>query len=174
MRKDTQKCIQEFKIKIFGNKKNIEKAEKIVSSNEVIRYIAPTNITSISSLKKENYPGVVILTNERIIFYSQVLNNSHSEILPVNEIRSIEVKGNSLTGSHIIIHAISKSFDFLTTYRKDILQKIQQTFDTVHTNSIPSVNISEADEIVKFKNLLDQGIITKEEFDAKKKQLLRL
>lgn len=33
---------------------------------------------------------------------------------------------------------------------------------------------SSADEIMKYKNLLDQGIITQEEFDAKKKQLLGL
>lgn len=33
---------------------------------------------------------------------------------------------------------------------------------------------SDADEIMKFKNLLDQGIISPEEFDAKKKQLLGL
>ena len=33
---------------------------------------------------------------------------------------------------------------------------------------------SEADEIIKLKNLLDSGIITQEEFDAKKKQLLNL
>ena len=31
-----------------------------------------------------------------------------------------------------------------------------------------------ADELSKFKNLLDQGVITQEEFDAKKKQLLGL
>ncbi len=34
--------------------------------------------------------------------------------------------------------------------------------------------VSAADELLKFKNLLDQGIITQEEFDAKKKQLLGL
>jgi len=34
--------------------------------------------------------------------------------------------------------------------------------------------LSSADEIKKFKELLDQGIITQEEFDAKKKQLLGL
>lgn len=34
--------------------------------------------------------------------------------------------------------------------------------------------ISGADEILKYKNLLDNGIITQEEFDAKKKQLLGL
>ncbi len=33
---------------------------------------------------------------------------------------------------------------------------------------------SSADELKKFKELLDSGIITQEEFDAKKKQLLRL
>ncbi|WP_374966481.1 SHOCT domain-containing protein [Lysinibacillus sp. RS5] len=32
--------------------------------------------------------------------------------------------------------------------------------------------ISAADEILKFKKLLDDGILTKEEFDAKMKQLL--
>lgn len=31
---------------------------------------------------------------------------------------------------------------------------------------------SAADEIIKFKQLLDAGILTQEEFDAKKKQLL--
>lgn len=35
-------------------------------------------------------------------------------------------------------------------------------------------NLSVADEILKFKQLLDSGIISQEEFDAKKKQLLGL
>ena len=35
-------------------------------------------------------------------------------------------------------------------------------------------SISSADEIAKFKKLLDDGTITQEEFDAKKKQLLGL
>ena len=42
--------------------------------------------------------------------------------------------------------------------------------------NIPSVSpsFSSADELKKFKDLLDSGIITQEEFDAKKKQLLGL
>ena len=35
-------------------------------------------------------------------------------------------------------------------------------------------NDSAADELKKFKELLDMGVITQEEFDAKKKQLLGL
>ena len=37
-----------------------------------------------------------------------------------------------------------------------------------------SENLSAADEIAKFKRLLDDGVITQEEFEAKKKQLLGL
>ena len=33
---------------------------------------------------------------------------------------------------------------------------------------------SNADELKKYKELLDEGIISQEEFDAKKKQLLNL
>lgn len=37
-----------------------------------------------------------------------------------------------------------------------------------------TVAVSAADELKKFKELLDSGVITQEEFDAKKKQLLGL
>lgn len=39
---------------------------------------------------------------------------------------------------------------------------------------VATVAPSAADEIIKFKQLLDNGVITQEEFDAKKKQLLGL
>ena len=38
----------------------------------------------------------------------------------------------------------------------------------------PAQKISDADELVKYKELLDSGVISQEEFDAKKKQLLGL
>ncbi len=39
---------------------------------------------------------------------------------------------------------------------------------------IQEIKQSEADELKKYKDLLDSGVITQEEFDAKKKQLLGL
>lgn len=50
-----------------------------------------------------------------------------------------------------------------------ILKKIA---DVQAPSSRTSSETSEADEILKFKALLDQGIITQEEFESKKKQLL--
>jgi predicted Zn-dependent peptidase len=54
------------------------------------------------------------------------------------------------------------------------------TFKTnvnVHNSSKPNVQQSQlgvAEELKKFKELLDNGIISQEEFDGKKKQLLEL
>lgn len=45
---------------------------------------------------------------------------------------------------------------------------------TVSNNPVSHMGVSSADEIKKFKELLDSGIITQEEFEAKKKQLLGL
>lgn len=45
---------------------------------------------------------------------------------------------------------------------------------TRKTIVVPQKNLSNADEIAKFKNLLDEGIITEEEFENKKKELLNL
>lgn len=46
--------------------------------------------------------------------------------------------------------------------------------DLVKLSTNGDSSVSAADEIKKFKELLDSGIITQEEFDAKKKQLLGL
>ncbi|MBE6575751.1 MAG: SHOCT domain-containing protein [Ruminococcaceae bacterium] len=51
-----------------------------------------------------------------------------------------------------------------------IKQKVDEAKSAKHAPI--SVPISSADELKKFKELLDSGILTQEEFDAKKKQLL--
>jgi len=46
--------------------------------------------------------------------------------------------------------------------------------DELGKNYIINFGAGPIEEILKFKKLLDEGIITQEEFDAKKKQLLGL
>ena len=55
----------------------------------------------------------------------------------------------------------------------DYIEKRRQELSTPTTAQIIQAS-SPADELKKFKELLDMGIITQEEFDAKKKQLLGL
>lgn len=64
-------------------------------------------------------------------------------------------------------------------------KKCQEMMDILRQNKIlkrinkaevaaPTASASPAEELKKFKELLDMGVITQEEFDAKKKQLLGL
>ena len=53
------------------------------------------------------------------------------------------------------------------------LDKLLDT-NTVFSTQKKANSASNADELIKYKDLLDKGIITQEEFDAKKKQLFDL
>lgn len=60
-----------------------------------------------------------------------------------------------------------------TSINNHIHQVLDEVKTGTHTQVITN-NVSSADELKKFKELLDLGIITQEEFDAKKKQLLSI
>ena len=69
------------------------------------------------------------------------------------------------------------SYSAANEFSTNLCKEIQAAFNNYkeHENDNSGQGtVSAADEIVKFKGLLDQGIITQEEFDAKKKQLLGL
>lgn len=69
------------------------------------------------------------------------------------------------------------SFSHTNECAETIGKIIRTAFNNYKNDDIVKVSgstTSAADEIMKFKNLLDQGIITQAEFDAKKKMLLGL
>ena len=60
---------------------------------------------------------------------------------------------------------------------KNISNRLHEELEALHRISNPIVEntkISVADEIKKYKELLDIGAINQEEFDSKKKELLNL
>ena len=66
--------------------------------------------------------------------------------------------------------------------KKEIIAEFEKAYEYIkerinyykkQSNTVVN-QLSPADELKKFKELLDMGIITQEEFDAKKKQLLGL
>ena len=61
------------------------------------------------------------------------------------------------------------------TYSRKVLKLCEEIFSERTTiKKVPDVSSSVADELMKFKNLLDIGAITEDEYNAKKKQLLNL
>lgn len=90
---------------------------------------------------------------------------------------------NALAGSSIVASTESGNADRLISQIRDfskcpycnstsIREMTEDEWDNRNTNLQNA--FSSADELKKFKELLDSGVITQEEFDAKKKQLLGL
>lgn len=180
MRNDIEKVLKEYEISTFGNKKNLEIAESKLSTDEIVQYISPTNavIYNVNTRKKEQLPGIFILTDKRLVFSYKAGIAESTESITLADIEAINCFGNSLTGGHIEIHARTKTLDILVSYKKEIINKIQNTINETLNNYKNQSKIviqnssSSADEIIKFKQLLDMGVITQEEFEQKKKQLL--
>ena len=85
----------------------------------------------------------------------------------------------SAIGGDLIIDTLGDDIRIGESAR-DVVNSIIVDFDTVlqsvktPKNGAVIQQASAADELKKFKELLDMGVITQEEFDAKKKQLLGL
>ena len=90
------------------------------------------------------------------------LNNPLLSFKKIDFIKS-EVKKGSIT-----YKLKKKAAENLISVLDRICRSAEPTVSYVQ----PQINISAADEIKKFKELLDAGIITEDEFNAKKKQLL--
>ncbi|HIT41926.1 MAG TPA: SHOCT domain-containing protein [Candidatus Caccovicinus merdipullorum] len=78
---------------------------------------------------------------------------------------------------NIIINGNVKSGSMMYSVYYGFLQKILTELTLIQNEQKKECrleNTSEVDEILKFKKLLDGGIITQEEFEAKKKQILGL
>lgn len=134
-------------------------------------------------------------TNIKSALYGSLLNGDKE--FYYKDITSVQFKNLGITsgylqfeypGSHSGNNFVSEnSFTFSATIGtekhkrlkeempkiyEDIRHRINETKNTKTDFSIAT--ISAADEIKKFKELLDEGIITQAEFDAKKKLLLSL
>ena len=72
------------------------------------------------------------------------------------------------------MESVLKDLIYKTDKQKDV--RIEETVnDSKETDTDSKETVTDnIDEIIKYKKLLDLGIITQEEFDAKKKQLLNL
>ena len=68
--------------------------------------------------------------------------------------------------------SFGRTNDFATSVGSEIRSAFEEYKNKDTVESATSNILSSADEIRKFKELLDEGIITEDEFNAKKKQLL--
>lgn len=129
--------------------------------------------------------GILIITNLRVLYYyGPNKDNWTLDQIPVDTIESIEFS-RSYTSSYLSVYGKSSIFHLnsdrhiLMEKARDLINQMiydkSQNSESSESESSVSDDMAQAAEALKsLKELLDSGIITQEEFDAKKKQLLGL
>lgn len=181
MREDVEKIIKEYGVSTSFNGKNIKRAVEQLRSDETVLYISPTNATIYTGRKKESFPGVFVVTDKRVFVHSKMLFAVRMESFNLIDLNSIDSTSNGVTGSKIKLNSNTKSIEVLVSYKSSVATRIIDMLDiemnkAKNKNNLSQLNevSSEADELLKFAELRDKGIITSDEFEAKKKQLLGL
>lgn len=172
-------------------KENIKLAIEMLHSEEKIVAAISANVSfgepegalkqSVFNLKNKT-SGIVVLTDQRILFAS---NNGRyvTKSIYLTDVNAIDDLQSFFSGGTVLrIQSTSTSLaiDGTTKTIPPFRNKIDEAVHSARANNSQNNNVivqqqnSDADEILKYKNLFDAGIITEEEFQAKKKQLLGL
>ena len=130
----------------------------------------------VSPTKHDNNFAYAI-TNKRILIAQQKLVGQTFQTVDIASLNDVTMTTGVLMGI-ITIDTIKEKFN--VAVNKKVAESINNTIhDVLFSLKQQKRNIAQerpassvADELLKFKNLLDMGVITQEEFDKKKRELL--
>ena len=155
---------------IFAVKKELVFLPQIINlNNEKIIYACSGSLNG--------HTWLIVCTNQKIIFVNKnLLYGMQEKDIPLNAINAINYTQGAVLGSlsitnganNFIIENVNKMA------ARIMAKKIQET--QLNVLKVKSTNSSNTnyDELRKLKSLLDDGIITEDEFTAKKKQILNI
>lgn len=165
------------------NEKWGEKHFKIIEDNLMDNenvYMSFIGLHNYISTTKHDGNFAYVITNKRIIMAQKnVIAGEKFQTISLDNINDITFKSGALFAT-ITIDTIKEVFNvgldkvsakLINSKIHEVLNEINSSSKKFESNNIVS---SPAAELKKFKELLDMGALTQEEFDIKKKQLLNL
>lgn len=131
----------------------------------------------VSATKHDNNFAYAI-TSKRIIMAQQKMIGQNFQTVEIDNLNDVTMSTGMLMGT-ITIDTIKEKFNVAVNklVATSINNKIHDVLGSLKQKKNSPTIIqasSSADEIMKYKNLLDMGVITQTEFEEKKKQLLGL
>lgn len=141
--------------------------------------IQPARIDRMKDLTMNGGVGTLVLTDKRVHYFGRgvvkSLQNSH-ETVEFSKINGVELRKNLTFGQMIYITrpANTDTWMYLNTDEAEaFVSKLQEFVAAADTGSKVLVSTHDPlDQIKKLKDLLDAGVITQEEFESKKSDLM--
>lgn len=187
-------AVQNSKSIAFMYKGAIKAAQKMLSPSEDILWAVTGNVaskpvygeldTDFSYSADSELPGVIVVTDQRILFVHHVMGQGTSKEIPLSAIRSIDTK-KSIQLDAIRIVGISDMIVMkgnrkpITNLRNAINEALSRRITPKPTapaqaSDEDALLSSDIEQLQALKQLYDTGVITAEEFAAKKAQILNL
>ncbi|MDF9756774.1 SHOCT domain-containing protein [Pseudomonas hunanensis] len=150
--------------------KHLQSGEQVIAWGE--GYIGKM----LGTGKDAEKTGVLIVTGSRVVFYRAGIFGEVNESIPLKALTSIERK--SFMGHRTIhMHTSHDSLEF-KSFRKDQDQALVDAIEAGRNHAVPPVQAgqpSSADPMTALSKLADlkaAGVLTEEEFNSKKAELL--
>lgn len=147
--------------------------ESLLNNEDVL--MAFIGLHNYKSLTKHDNNYAYVITNQRIIMAQKRMMGNSIQTVSLNNINDITLNSGAALGI-VTIDSIKEVFNIAVDKKsaKLIYNEIHNVLGNINKPTIASSNgnNSNIDDIYKLKELLDNGIITQEEFDLKKKQIL--
>lgn len=153
----------------FAVKKELFYLPQVLSpKNEEIEYVCSGML--------DGHTWLIVCTNQRIIFLNKnMIYGMQQQNIPLEAINAITFSQKLLLGSISITNgATVTTIDSINKMAAPIMASKIQNAVRNFKNNISISSDTDLDDLRKLKSLLDDGIITQEEFDSKKKQILSL
>ena len=117
------------------------------------------------------------VSNKRIILHEiKGLMSNNEKNIPLSSVGSINIKKSTVFATlEIVTSGNVAVIDNVPVHLADEIKKVIDQARSQSSNASSSVAKESTDvteQLIKLKGLVDTGILTQEEFDAKKKQLL--
>ncbi len=171
---DRNRCVD-----IFGSIENSLRPNDDVLYAFIAYMVSGRNLKSLTSGISDC--GIAFTADKCIIGQKSRMGDTCFSVLYDN-FSDIRLKKSPIVYPFIIVDFLTEEVSFQVAPHQgdmffsaimDILENYRKSKKETQ-NATVVMQTSAADELKKFKELLDSGVITQEEFDAKKKQLLGL
>lgn len=185
-------ALQKSRTPTLFMKGTIKTAQQSLMPNEDIIWAMATTIfrnsisgalsTDTEFLSKDVLVGLIMVTNQRIFFVKNNFGQIFTKELPINAIRSMDATANQffevlrIVGHANMIVMYDKKQN-MQTFRNAIQEAIRRQKAASAAAPVKDgqqLQQSDIEQLQTLKQLCDAGVITPEEFAAKKAQILKL
>ena len=162
--------------KMFGTRKEVNYLPQLLSDDEVIQYAA--------SGFYDGNTVLIVLTQKRIMFVDKGM--IYGVQIPLDMVNGVSSKSGVLLGEISVMNGVSWAHiknipkiavpvlsDKIKRASEAYKQSLYRPQIEVSQNSQPLSQNLIADELIKLKSLVDNGVLTEEEFQAQKTNLPR-